>query len=277
MNKHLICFDLDGTLLNKKEEISFLTSHVISTLFKKGHYVVLNTGRPLKCVFPYLEKLKMFNYPIICYNGGCIVYVNKNKQITKTIYEKLDHKLINSFLESVKTMLVYAAIYSLNERYHFNDDKVPSFLENSLDDTPVHIITKFNIQTDILMISLSVKKEDKELFEKALYSNKNKSISVLYWGDDDKYSYYDLQAPNVSKGLTMLKLANMLKINSENIIAYGDEINDISMLKLAKTGYLVLSDKAHELSEKYGFEITKKDSSHDGAIWNLIENHKDLF
>ena len=217
MNKHLICFDLDGTILNKNEKISFLTSHVISVLFKKGHYVVLNTGRPLKCVLPYIEKLKMFNYPIICYNGGCIVYVNRKKQVTKTIYEKLDSKLINSFLESVKSMLIYAAIYSLNERYYFNDDKVPNFLENSLDDTPIQVINKFNIQSDILMISLSVKKEDKTIFEKILSSSKNKSISVLYWGDDDKYSYYDLQAPNVNKGLTMLKLASILKINSEKL------------------------------------------------------------
>ena len=277
MNKHLICFDLDGTILNKDEKISFLTSHIISVLFKKGHYVVLNTGRPLKAVIPYIEKLNMFNYPIICNNGGCIFYVNRENRITKTIYEKFDLKLVNSFLDSCKSMLVYAAIYCLDKRYHYNENNVPSFLYHSLDDSQIIAINNFKIQEDIFMISLAVKKEDRTLFENLLSKGRNKEMTSLYWGDDENYSYFDLQAPNTNKGFTMLKLADILKINKEYIIAYGDEINDISMLTYAKNGYLVLGEKSKELSEKYNVQVTKKDNNHDGVIWHLFENHKELF
>ena len=75
----------------------------------------------------------------------------------------------------------------------------------------------------------------------------------------------------------MLSLAKSLNIDEDNIIAFGDEINDISMLQMATYGYLMPNERSKELSEKYNLPIIKKDRDHDGPIWHLLEKHKDLF
>ena len=139
------------------------------------------------------------------------------------------------------------------------------------------MINKFDLPEDVLLVSFGVKKEDKEIVDKLLIKGKNSSFSVLYWGDDETYSYYDIQAPKTSKGHTMLSLAKSLNIDEDNIIAFGDEINDISMLQMATYGYLMPNERSKELSEKYNLPIIKKDRDHDGPIWHLLEKHKDLF
>ena len=56
-----------------------------------------------------------------------------------------------------------------------------------------------------------------------------------------------------------------------------DEINDISMLQMAKYGYFVLAKTSLKLKETYDFPITKKESDKLGAIAHLYKNHKYLF
>ena len=125
------------------------------------------------------------------------------------------------------------------------------------------------------MFTFSVKKEFKSTIDKVL--DKETKFEAFYWGDDDKYSYYDVIAPKTSKGYAMLDVAKMLKVKTENTIAYGDEINDISMLQMARYGYFVLAKTSLKLKETYDFPITKKESDKLGAITHLYKNHKYLF
>ena len=71
-NRYLIGLDLDGTLLNKKSKITFKTKNYIKKLSRKGHIVVLATGRPLRAMKQYYDQLGL-KTPIVCYNGGHIL------------------------------------------------------------------------------------------------------------------------------------------------------------------------------------------------------------
>ncbi|MGO1989306.1 HAD family hydrolase, partial [Mammaliicoccus vitulinus] len=44
MEKHLICLDLDGTLLNDEKHISPFTKSVLQYLKKSGHEIIISTG-----------------------------------------------------------------------------------------------------------------------------------------------------------------------------------------------------------------------------------------
>ncbi|WP_367333904.1 HAD-IIB family hydrolase, partial [Lentilactobacillus sp.] len=56
MDIKLIAIDIDGTLLNEKNELAQATIDAIQLAKQKGVKVVLCTGRPLSGVQPYLDK-----------------------------------------------------------------------------------------------------------------------------------------------------------------------------------------------------------------------------
>ena len=276
MEKYLISFDLDGTLLNKKEKIPFFAKLAIGRLLKNGHHIIINTGRSLQGTIQYIKELKLFNYPFICNNGGTIYYINRKLEVSNCIYNKLNTKKMNAFLDSLKKDLIFTTLHGLKDKYYFHPNEVPSFFNVKGEDNKYTEIANFNITHPIVMVSFSVKKIQKTKVDKILEKYK-KDFSILYWGDDDKYSYYDIHAINTSKGDTMIKLADMLKIKHENIIAYGDEINDVSMLKKAQYGFFVKSKPSIKLAPQYQITITKKDSNALGAINHLYKNFKKLF
>lgn len=55
--RKLILTDLDGTLLNSKEELSKLTVDVIKKIASLGHIVCIATGRPLRSSIQIYRKL----------------------------------------------------------------------------------------------------------------------------------------------------------------------------------------------------------------------------
>ena len=59
MDKHLICLDLDGTLLTDEKTITPYTKEVLTTLKQQGHELMISTGRPYRASVPYYKELKM--------------------------------------------------------------------------------------------------------------------------------------------------------------------------------------------------------------------------
>ncbi|MBR3266554.1 MAG: HAD-IIB family hydrolase, partial [Bacilli bacterium] len=57
MTKKLIFIDLDGTLLNDSFELSPYTVKVLKEVSKKGHKVILASGRPPRAMLPYYKQL----------------------------------------------------------------------------------------------------------------------------------------------------------------------------------------------------------------------------
>ncbi len=78
MEKHLICLDLDGTLLNDEKHISPFTKSVLQYLKKSGHEIIISTGRPYRASVDYYNAMDM-NTPIINFNGAYIHHPTDNR------------------------------------------------------------------------------------------------------------------------------------------------------------------------------------------------------
>ena len=48
MTKKIIAVDLDGTLLNGESKLSDFTKKTIKEISKKGHQIIIATGRPYR-------------------------------------------------------------------------------------------------------------------------------------------------------------------------------------------------------------------------------------
>ena len=86
MDKHLICLDLDGTLLTDEKKISPYTKDVLTTLKQQGHELMISTGRPYRASVPYYKELKMTT-PVVNFNGAFVHhptdfnFVNKHETL----------------------------------------------------------------------------------------------------------------------------------------------------------------------------------------------------
>ena len=82
MKYKLIAIDMDGTLLNSKNEVSERTRRAILKAGEKGTHVILATGRLLTSAIQHSARIDL-RRPIISSNGAVIVDENK-----KIIYER---------------------------------------------------------------------------------------------------------------------------------------------------------------------------------------------
>ena len=234
MSYKLIAIDMDGTLLNSKGIVSDRTRQAIYDASKKGVYVVLATGRILKSAINHSMELNL-NKPIISSNGAIIVDENKN-----IIYEK------PMKLEAVEKVIKLGQSESIY--YHFyNED---SFYANTYIEEVLNFYNteeskkngreiKVNIFHDIddingvnvykfLFLDDSRSKLD-SLKEKLMGVE---DISVCSsWGNN-----LEVMDMEVSKGNSLEYLCKKLNILPENVIAIGDNENDISMIQYAGLG-----------------------------------------
>ena len=84
MQPHLICLDLDGTLLNDNKEISSYTKQVLNELQQRGHQIMIATGRPYRASQMYYHELNLTT-PIVNFNGA---YVHHPKDKTSKLAMK---------------------------------------------------------------------------------------------------------------------------------------------------------------------------------------------
>ena len=262
MPKYLVSCDLDDTLLTSKKKITKKTIRYIKKFVKDGHYFIFNTGRPFAGALKFWEVLcknKIF-MPIITSNGGAIYFPpNYNME---TIYNRIDFKMFKEFCEKVQDYIICAETRIDNKSYMDNTDEVPFWIKHFSLDTVV-IEGKFSeiIKEGPVLANMWIKEENFEDYLKIAEEYKE-YMFFRNWGHyDDRYSFEILEK-NTSKGSTMNHLKKIL--NCDFTIAFGDQLNDLSMLSMANYGVAMINAKDEvKAHAKY---ITKKDFNHNGVV-----------
>ncbi|MBQ9136718.1 MAG: HAD-IIB family hydrolase, partial [Lachnospiraceae bacterium] len=75
MTQKILVLDIDGTLTNSKKEITPKTKEALLDIQKKGHIVMLASGRPTPGMMRYAKELELASYGgyLLSYNGARIV------------------------------------------------------------------------------------------------------------------------------------------------------------------------------------------------------------
>ena len=81
MTKKMIAVDLDGTLLNSESKLSDFTIETIKKISKKGHQVVIATGRPYRMAKDFYDQLEL-ETPMINFNGSLTHLPGRTKNIS---------------------------------------------------------------------------------------------------------------------------------------------------------------------------------------------------
>ncbi len=222
MNIKMIVLDLDRTLLRSDKTISDYTIRVLKECKRIGIKIVIASARPRRAVKIFSQQIGCED--IICLNGA-MVTINEKIIDVKKIDKKIAHDVILKIMEKFPASKLSAEI---NDYIYANFDLKEIFtnIENV-------IITDFNdIQNDVDKIIFSVENENEI----------NEIVSLLPNGLYTSIANgYLLQImSNESTKLNGVKtLAEYYNLSLNEIAAFGDDYDDIEMIKHCGYGVAV--------------------------------------
>ena len=255
-----IAIDIDGTLLNSKSELTERTKNVLRKATEKGIYIVLTSGRLTDNVKKFCEEIGADKY-LIAENGASII----NLQTDKVEYSKYMTKdIVNKVLDVCEENNIYYMVYTNKELIVKNIKHMAMFFYKQNYNPNARIKTiiggrdYINEVTD-QFTKLMICDEDRAIYNNIVARlNKIPEIDVspvphistkkLEIGGEKtiiEYSYADICAKGTNKWNAIQELINKLGIKPEEVIAIGDNINDMKMIEYAGMGVAMGNGSPH--------------------------------
>lgn len=223
MDKKLLFFDIDGTLINchtQLNKMSDKTKYSLETLKKAGHQVFIASGRSL-CFMPLEIQKYPFDGYISC--NGASIHLH-GKKIHQDLLSFVQLKRLDNFAKK------HHIIYFLedDEFIYTNQQNHPQCL-NFIEKWQMPLTRIRGIQ---LLETLKV-----QMAMIVCPDEETLSIAKQYFADDFDVQVHpgqlssDLSLKTSSKGKGIQKLGQHLHIDIKNTIAFGDGPNDVEMFK----------------------------------------------
>ena len=260
MKYKFVAVDMDGTLLNSRGEITPVTVEAIRALADKDVVFTVSTGRPMQGVEKYKELLCLMG-PVITYNGAMIVDAKDNTVLFEQGLLREDaRKIWELGLKYDTTMCIWAGnqLYGnrLDEKIH--DYKKLSGVEPVLAED-VEMLLDIGI-TKILWY------DGAERIEEILAQLSSEAFSEVSYCTS-KPTFLEFFSKKVSKAVAMEKIGELIGITREEMVAIGDGLNDLSMIRYAGLG-VAMGNAAKEVKEHAQF-IT--DTNDEEGVRKVLE------
>lgn len=232
MQPYLICLDLDGTLLTDDKEISPYTKEILTELQKAGHHIMIATGRPYRASQIYYHELNL-ETPIVNFNGA-FVHHPKDAQFD-TIHEVLDLDIAKSVIEVLQQANVTNIIAEVQDHVFINNEDPRLFEGFSMGNPKIKTGNLLNY-LDTPPTSLLVEAEE-------IHINRIKQMLTRFYAENIEHRRWGAPFPvieivkrGISKARGIDVVKDYLNVPTSRIIAFGDEDNDLEMIKYAKFG-----------------------------------------
>lgn len=224
----LIATDLDGTFLNSDSCISDYNNRIFQYLIKNGIEIIFSTGRPFNEAKRYKDMINNNNYSIV-FNGAVIADTNG-----KFVYNKvIDENTSKSICSIYRDYDVYLHVYS-GERYIVSepDFYYEKYIEReNITDTIIGLDNVRNFEfTKMLFIG---ERDELERLQTHIRNSFNVHTSFSHT------NFLEVLALGIDKGSALRWLCERKGINRNQVIAFGDNYNDIEMLEYAGVGVAV--------------------------------------
>lgn len=257
MDKKLIALDLDGTLLNSDGIVSDATKLHLQKLKEKGHIITIATGRILNRALVGTDGAEFANY--IVSDAGAAVFKNDgiNKEWKEVYAQVLSKEIVEniaSYYDKDKFMTIN--ICDRNKIHHYDQTvNITEFLENI---------------NEIIHVSVSfINNEFVEEYLK-IFTKKFPMLKVEIMQDSfGEVKWLEIAQKGVEKYKGITEVAKLEGILNKNIIAFGDGLNDVEMLK--KCGIGVAMQNALPKVKEQADYITSRTNNENGVVEFLKE------
>jgi Cof subfamily protein (haloacid dehalogenase superfamily) len=267
MRIRLIALDIDGTLLNSRWEVSLANREAIGEATRRGIEVAIVTGRRYDFALPVVRQIDSPLTMIV--NNGALVRTNDGATHLRHL---LPRETAHSVLQSTVPWRHAAAVVFdrpmtnqvILEKINWSDATRAGYyarnrdflaeacpLETCLDDDPIQVMFTGQV--------LPMRQVEEAL--RAVPFRGSFSLAVTVYDDKD-FAMIDVIHPAVSKGATLAEWAAHRNVAREEILAIGDNHNDLEMLSFAGIP-VVMGNCVPKLREQ-GWHMTRSNDE-DGV------------
>ncbi len=254
-NIKMIVTDLDRTLLRSDKSLSQYTKSVLHKCHQDGILIVFATARPERAT----RQLKMDNILscVIANNGATITH--KNECIKNIpIPEDIKHKLIKQFVGNKSITAITVEVGD----FLYTNDKEHKNWSLSADWNAVYTDLYTPIKEESCKISVECKNTD-------IILEILREHPEVYLLPNNGENWYQIMHRDSSKFNAVSFISNLANIPIENIIAFGDDYNDVEMIE--KCGIGVAVNNAVEEARRAA-DFICEDSDNDGLA-KYLEQH----
>lgn len=275
MTIEAIILDIDGTLLSDNKEITPATKKALITAQQNGVKLILASGRPTTAMHLYAEQLEMEKYHglLVSYNGAKVVDCQTNEELFSQALTVTEGKAV---LEHMKQFDVKVMIDKDDYMYVNNvfDCFVPyrgeeiNIIEYESRNGNFKLCEKEDLAAFVdYPISKILTAGDpaylKENYQ-AMMEPFKESFNCVFTAD----FYFEFTAQGIDKAKALDTVLTPLGISAENLIAFGDGHNDITMVRYAGTG-VAMQNAVPELKEAAN---TVTLSNNEDGIGHLLDS-----
>ncbi|KRO27404.1 Cof-type HAD-IIB family hydrolase [Lactiplantibacillus fabifermentans] len=230
MERKLIALDLDGTTLNAASKLNSATIQTMQRLQAAGHVVSIITGRSYQGSQAIYDELTLTS-PMINFNGSLGHLPHQewdneyqftlNKAIVLALVKYREQLGINEIIAENKNSTMTAGQDIIAGQFFPEIANSPRLTPQTLTRNPNSLV---------LLVQLDRRSAIIDWIE----SRFGDQVDVGVWGGPN--AILEITSKGVHKAKGVAYLADYFQIDRENIIAFGDEHNDLEMLQYAGLG-----------------------------------------
>ncbi|KEI53595.1 haloacid dehalogenase [Enterococcus faecium UC8668] len=232
LNKKLIAIDLDGTTLNQDSMITSKTKETLKKAINAGHHVSIATGRPFRMSHQFYQQLELTT-PMVNFNGALVHIPNQHWDGER---ETLINREIAFEILSQKKQLNLDFIAAENrdtffiDSFDFFDEKI--FASSRPGEK--NLLSPKNLTTNPTSLLVRTDKRFAEAVSAELTRQFGSYVDVRTWGGPT--AILEIVSKGIQKAKGVQEIANYLSIDQQDVIAFGDEHNDLELLDYAGWG-----------------------------------------
>lgn len=238
--KKIVFTDLDRTLFTSDSKISAKNYESLVKLGENGIVRVIVTGRNIYSAKLVLPADFPIDYLVISSGAGVIDFKTKEILTSKEIDKELVSKVITYLKELDVDFMIHAPIPKNHFFEYFKSSHpCPDALRRikHYEKFAVPYKDDYNLSASQFLLIVGAEKED--IVEHAIESLPDLSIIRATSPLDHKSVWIEIFPAGIDKGYACRKIAKKLAIREEEVLAIGNDYNDMAMLTSFNDSYLV--------------------------------------
>lgn len=269
--KILAC-DIDGTLCPKGELLMPKTKQSIIRLHNEGVLFGPASGRPVDSrILSKAEEWGLgFEFDFAIGMNGGELYEKETGKVEK--YWLLSRENIRRILTFLQPFDINAIVY-VDGYEEVRALRMDDFMRDSQKRNNSHItIGGIDVlsEFDTGKLEVQFKDSEREAILKAVEENENPAWHMVQTFRNEDHCTFEFQDPHINKGVALRKYAEHKNIPLSEVMAFGDQDNDIGLIDTAGWGVCMLN--GCDASKAVAQAITEHPVDDDG-IGHYLEDH----
>lgn len=260
----LLCSDLDDTLFDSSVSVSEENGKAIEYFKDEGGIFTFATGRAPHGAGMAAKYVKP-NAPIVCYNGGGIYDFKTDRLLWNTSLDKAAFDVMDMVGERMPQ--VAFEICTAENVYYSRENRHTRYAREIQKYEDKQIEYR-DVEEDIIKVVMMA---DEEYIPEVIRLVADSEFADKFTYVQSDKSYYEILPKGTTKGVGMIKLAQMLGIDPKMTVAIGDNDNDYDMICRAGAGVAV-ANAVRSLLEVADYITVDHDQSAVAAVVEGLKN-----